>query len=262
MEYANSAFAAEVQEVDALCVVRTEVQQVNTTTSHLIPAVQLLYLYTSYTGTGEQSEIQRVVCDANGGSFRLVFNGYTTAPIAYDANAATITAALNQLSILSTTGSVAVTFGGTVVPTTACFSRITYPDGYFQVTFNSMTPSKVTHMGGNLPLMTAITNSLMGSRYIAISEYQRGKAALGGSFRLSFRGAITNDIYVTNGVVSNLDIENALNALPTVPGSASVGVTVGEDTTVLNYPQSHLFRITFTIPELQGNVQSILVVPR
>ena len=113
--------------------VRTEVQQVNTTTSHLIPAVQLLYLYTSYTGTGEQTEQQRVVCDANGGSFRLVFNGYTTGPIAYDANTATITAALNQLSVLSTTNSVKVTFGGTVVPTTACFSRTSYPDGYFQV---------------------------------------------------------------------------------------------------------------------------------
>ena len=111
--------------------------------------------------------------------------------------------------------------------------------------------------------MTAITNSLMGSRYIAITEYQRGNAALGGSFRLSFRGAITNDIYVTSGgVVSNLDIENALNALPTVPGASNVGVTVSEDTTVLNYPQSHLFRITFTIPELQGNVQSIVVVAR
>ena len=94
-------------------------------------------------------------------------------------------------------------------------------------------------------------------------EYQRGKAALGGSFRLSFRGAITNDIHVTSGgVISNLDIENALNALPTVPGASNVGVTVGEDTTVLNDPRSHLFRITFTIPELQGNVQSIVVVPR
>ena len=90
--------------MDALCVVKNEVQQVNTTTSHLIPAVQLLYLYTTYTGNGEQEEIQKVVCDANGGSFRLVFNGYTTAPIAYDANAATITAALNQLTVLSSTG--------------------------------------------------------------------------------------------------------------------------------------------------------------
>ena len=87
-----------------MCVVKNEVQQVNTTTSHLIPAVQLLYLYTTYTGNGEQEEIQKVVCDANGGSFRLVFNGYTTAPIAYDANAATITAALNQLTVLSSTG--------------------------------------------------------------------------------------------------------------------------------------------------------------
>ena len=36
--------------------------------------------------------------------------------------------------------------------------------------FLSITPSLVTNMGGNLPLMTAITNSLMGSRYIAISK--------------------------------------------------------------------------------------------
>jgi len=104
VEYANAAFAAEVQEVDALCVVTHEIQvsetpvplsvevcpymsprvpltiggasccvfgvcdiqEVNTTTSHTIPETQLLYLYTSYGGT-ETTEKQQVVCDANGG---------------------------------------------------------------------------------------------------------------------------------------------------------------------------------------------------
>ena len=70
------------------------------------------------------------------------------------------------MSFGSTTGAT-----GTI-PSTACFSRITYPTGYFQVKFQSKAPSLVTNLGGNLPLMTAITNSLMGSRYIAISKYQ------------------------------------------------------------------------------------------
>jgi hypothetical protein len=135
VEYANTAFASEVQEVDALCVVSREVQTINTTTLHDIPEVQLLYLKTSFNPAvlPEQTEIQHVVCDASGGSFRLSFNGNTTAPIAFNANAAAIRAALQQLSVLSTPGSVAVTFGGTAVPSTACFSRTSYPDGYFQV---------------------------------------------------------------------------------------------------------------------------------
>jgi hypothetical protein len=91
-------------------------------------------------------------------SFRLTFNGYTTAPIAYDANAAQITAALEQLAILSTPGAVKVTFGGSPAPSQACFSRLTYPSGYFMVEFMSTTPSKVTNLGGNLPLLTGITN--------------------------------------------------------------------------------------------------------
>ena len=93
-------------------------------------------------------------------------------------------------------------------------------------------------------------------------ERQCGSAALGGTFRLSFRGAITNDIAVTNGAIAATDVQNALNALPTVPGPSNVGVTVAEDFTINSaVPNGHLFRVTFTIPELQGNVQAIEVVP-
>lgn len=44
------------------------------------------------------NEIQRIRIDASGGTYRLTFNGQQTANIAYDANAATIQAALVALS--------------------------------------------------------------------------------------------------------------------------------------------------------------------
>ena len=63
------AFAAEVQEVAALCSVSKEVQVVSTSTFQGTPEVQLLFISTTHQGT-TTLEQQNVVCDANGGEWR------------------------------------------------------------------------------------------------------------------------------------------------------------------------------------------------
>jgi len=100
IEYANTAFITEVQEVDAVCAVTNEVQIIKTDTSHNIEEVQLIYLFTNYASSS-LNEIQEVVCDASGGSFRLSFSGYTTQSISWEAGTAEIKAALEQLAIIN-----------------------------------------------------------------------------------------------------------------------------------------------------------------
>eukprot|EP00981_Chlorochromonas_danica_P003361 scaffold644_cov168-Ochromonas_danica.AAC.53 len=103
IEYANEVFAPEVQEIFVQANVTREIQVVQSGTSHAIPEVQLLYISTTYSGS-PALEVQKVVCDAIGGSFRLSFQGYTTSSIDYDANAGVIAAALENLAIINQLG--------------------------------------------------------------------------------------------------------------------------------------------------------------
>lgn len=108
VEYANTAFAAEVQEINALCDVVQEVQILQTSTDHTIQEVQLLYLSTTFDGTSA-IEVQRVTCDAVMGSFKLSFQGHQTGSIDFNADATAIKAALENLPVID---SVAVSFTG------------------------------------------------------------------------------------------------------------------------------------------------------
>jgi len=197
------------------------------------------------------NEVQKVTCDATNGTFLLTFNGYTT-PVAipHNANAATIESALEQIEIIN---DVTVSFDAGL--TTACFRRTTgtVNDG-FSVTFVS-----VQNMAGDLPLMGAATNGLSGARYINIVESQAGSAPIGGTFRLSFRGSITEDICAT--VVSNNyddiadDIATKLQQLDTISyGGISVSSTRDELPTS---DRGQLYRITFTGADLGGDVEAI-----
>jgi hypothetical protein len=211
-------------------------------TSHVIPEVQLVYISTSYNG-GPATEVQTVVCDASGGTFRLNFAGYNTNPIAYNAAAADIRSALMQLQVID---DVDVAFVGSV--TQACNSRAVYPTGGFTVTFTA-----IVGMTGDLPLMTSYTNSLQGLRYVNVAETTRGSAPISGTFRLSFMGSATVDIDVS---ASDSTFASALGDLDTIPFG---GVTVSRDTVTSN-TNNHLWRITFSSLALGGNVDALQVV--
>jgi len=246
VEYSTKAFLPEIQQITEMCPVTKAVQILSTSTSHNIPEKQLLYFSTSFTQI-TQTEIQQVVCDANGGNFRLNFNGQLTASIPFNAGLTQITNALQQLESIN---SVSVSWTYTF-QTQACNSRATNPGAGFLVTFTN-----VVNKNGNLPLMTATTNSLLGLRYIKVTRVKLGSANLGGSIRLAFRGATTRDINVditqgTSKVAQNIQTE--LSLLDSIPTG---GVTVTYEATP-SAPFSYLFRVTFTDPNLQGNIESL-----
>ncbi len=250
VEYANSAFASEVQQVTAACDVVNEVQVVNITTAHNVPSVQLIYVSTTYQGTS-QPEIQLVTCDAIGGTFRLTFNGLTTAGIPYNANTSAIEHALEQLQNID---SVNVSF--TTGVSTACFQRnVNLPTSSgFLVTFRG-----TQGINGNLPLMTGYTNNLQGARYLSVTQTQAGDAPISGTVRLSFRGDITQPISlaVTNNNQAAIagNIRAALIQLSTIPAN---GVTVTYEALSNTYAQ--LWRVTFSSAELGGDVEALEVV--
>jgi hypothetical protein len=227
-----------VQSVSGSSVVAKEVQTISITTDK-VSEVQLIYLSTTYSGT-TVSEVQTVVCDASGGNFRLMFDGYTTSTIAYNADATAIKNALQELQIVTT---VTVTFNTPANPLACIDQRLV--GGGFKVTFNT-----VQNKAGNLPLMTASKNNLLGLRYIVVTETTKGQAPIGGTYRLSFLGAVTADINPT----SVTSLQTALNNLDTIPTGV---VTVAADTSVSS--MSYMYRITFS-STLYGNVVALQVV--
>lgn len=218
VEYAEQAFTPAVQKVKIASVVTPEVQVIDTQVT-AISEVQILYISTTVSpGLGSSiPEKKKVICDATGGSFRLSFGGYTTDSIAYNADATTVKTKLEALEILNT---VNVVYSGI---TTACFSRAATPAGYFEIEFSS-----VVNMAGNLPVMTATTNSLQGLRFVDITAVAgTGLADIGGYFRLSFRGAVTEDItIIASSATLATNIGNALGKLDTIPVG---GVTVSSE---------------------------------
>ena len=226
------------------CAVVNAVQNITTYTAW-IPAVQLVQIYTSFLSSDTpQPEVQEVMCDAIGGSFRLTFNGYVTASIPYNADTTTIANALQQLQIINT---VIVSFSNG--STQACLPQADYPGTSFIVNFTS-----VVGLSGDLPLLSGTTNSLQGLRRIVVTELVRGEAGLGGTFRLSYRGEMTTDISV---FALPSDIATALGDLDTLPLG---GLIVNDYRTDLTNPQGRLWGITFAAFELGGTVEALQVV--
>jgi hypothetical protein len=223
--------------------VASEVQNISTHTTR-VSEQQLIFLSTSFLSGPVVPEEQTIMCDATGGSFRLSFNGYITNSIPYNADIATITSALQQLAIIN---SVTVAFVNGAAQ--ACTPQSATPGAAFRVTFTS-----VVGLSGNLPLMTSTTNSLQGLRRVSVNETTRGMAGIGGTFRLSYRGSMTTDISV---FALASDIATALWNLDTLPFG---GVNVTEYTAALINQQGRLWGVTFTDPELGGNLESLQVV--
>merc|ERR1711871_1933098 len=243
VEYATKPFVAEVQRVSARCNVTNEVQIVNTTTDS-IPEVQMVYINTTYYGT-PQNATQKVKCDATGGTFKLVFNkDYSTDLILWDATAQDIENALEAISIIN---DVTVTMNSPA--TTACSAG--NMDG-FNVVFND-----VTNWGGNLPDLSSVTNNLLGARNITVMTTLAGHANIGGSFRLSFRGSMTETIPAN---ATENELKTALEKLDTISATPGYGVNVEK-----HFPSGvndfdRLWKITFTGTELEGDVEAIEVV--
>jgi hypothetical protein len=172
-----------------------------------------------------------------------MFDGYTTSTLAYNADATAIKNALQELQIITTA---TVIFNTPANPLACIDQRLVGGGGGFKVTFNT-----VQNKAGNLPLMTASKNNLLGLRYIEVTETTKGQAPIGGTYRLSFLGAVTADIDPTS--VSSL--QTALNNLDTIPTGV---VTVTADTTISG-SKSYMYRITDS-SALYGDVVALQVV--
>ena len=178
VQYTNSWYVDEVQQLAESCSITNDVQVISTVTDHTVAEVQLLQITDKFVSGADAVEVPTVYCDAEGGSFQLTFAGFSTPSIAYDddANAQTIINALQAIDIIDT---VSVVFTGGV--SQACNMRAGFPLGGFEVTFTA-----IADMMGNLQTMTAKTNNLLGSRYISILETTAGNARSRGSFRFKF----------------------------------------------------------------------------
>jgi len=107
--------------------------------------------------------------------------------------------------------------------------------------------------------MTYGSNSLTGiSKFIQITETIKGAAPIGGTFRLSFKGSMTDDIPVdasTNPTTLASNMDTKLELLDTIP---SGGVTVSASIVSTN---NVLYKVTFTHSDLGGDVEALQVVP-
>lgn len=213
VQYGSASFQPEIQEIAVSCNTQPAIQIVSTNTSHVSPSVQLVHIHTSYTpGAPVVHDVQFVKCDASGGSFQLKFNGVSTPSIAYNAKSADIKNALVSLSAIN---DVDVTFTGGLQ--TAC-TEFYHSQKGFNVTFRS-----VSSKTGNLPVMIAVTNSLLGLRRVEITHYP-GNAPISGSFKLSFRGSVTKSIPID---ASFSDMKAYLEDLDSIPlGGVDVSMPV------------------------------------
>jgi len=254
IEQSTNAFISEVQEVSAECTVVNEVQQIATVTDQNTPETQLLYIETNYSDPtlALVNEKQTIVCDSDGGSFTFMFQGVATSNIPYNANADDIKARLQGLASINT---VDVTFPGT--QTTACATRTGTDDGFI-VEFID-----VVEMTGDIPELLYTTNALTGNRFFYVEELVKGAAPIGGNFFLSFRNSVTQAISGTfvDGTTNAANIEIALSRLDTITfGGVSVTheqLSPGDD--AQSEYHSQLYRITFTDPDLGGDIEPIQI---
>jgi hypothetical protein len=196
-------------------------------------------------GTPAKNEIQRVVLAGppTGGTFTLTFSGQTTGNIAFNANAATITTALEALSNIAP-GDVTVT--GTDARD-------------FTVEF------KQAYAGSDVPLMTGNGANLTGGAKVNIATTTQGKpgtnevqtisALKTGAgedfwqyrFKLQFGGDITDWMMADSSAVS---IQAALQGLPSI-GAGNVSVTVAV------VGSTRTWTVTFTGGLANSNVNQI-----
>lgn len=156
-------------------------------------------------GANEKQSI-RIPADCNGGTFTLTFDGQTTGTIAYNANAATVLAALEALSNIAP-GDVIVTGGaGPATPWVVEFDA-TY--GFTDVAAITGNGASLTRSGAYSVHVAVLTNGNAGQ-----NEIQKFfVTATGGTFTLSFNGQTTGNIAYN---ASAGTVQTALEALSNI----------------------------------------------
>lgn len=173
----------------------------------------LSLLAVTSTTEGATNEIQRLATTGNvvGGFFTLTFGAETTAPLGFNASAATVQAALESLSSVSP-GDVSVTGGA-------------FPDSAINVEFTGSLAAQdigsITFDDSNLSgggAMTATTTTQGATNETQTLESL--STVSGGTFSLTFNGQTTGAI---NHAATAANIESALEALAGVsPGDVVV----------------------------------------
>ncbi|MFO0801905.1 MAG: MBG domain-containing protein [Gemmataceae bacterium] len=156
-----------------------------------------------------RSEIQDVLVSNSPGYFTLTFNGERTAPLAHNSTAAQVQTALRALTGIGATG-VNVTLSPTVVP-----GATVYRVSFAGTLANADQPQIVAD--------TYVEDTVQdgGAGQSEIQTFNLFSTT--GTFILSFNGLTTTPLPFT---ATALDIQNALNALPSIGGvNGIVGVS-------------------------------------
>ena len=146
------------------------------------PIVHTVTSRTEGSGTGGASEVQTVaVTNATGGTFKLLWNGQESTEIGYDADAATVAAALaplvgavSNISVTGSLGSWTVTFAGTLA-------------------------------NAPQPLLQTDVSELIGTNaYVAIAETTLGVVPTGtsGTTAITFSPALTAGTYAATPAIT------------------------------------------------------------
>lgn len=198
-----------------------------------------LNISTSVQGVAPVNEKQRVVLGGtpSGGTFTLTFAGQTTGAIAYNASAATVTAALEALSNVAA-GDVSTVLNATSDWTVEFIQNFAETD---------------------VPLMTGSGSSLTGGGGVSVTTTQNGGGTnevqdvttfTGFSFTLAFNSVSTSPL--TGGAAASV-IQSALESLSTI-GAGNVQVTLqSSDAT------NTVYRVTF-VGALGGANQNQLII--
>ncbi|KAL7537095.1 hypothetical protein ACHAXR_007582 [Thalassiosira sp. AJA248-18] len=246
IDYSTQPFFQERQRISLTCSPEPEIQSITTSATD-INEIQYIILDSSYSGSGVILEVQNVACDAIGGTFGLLLGG-ETAYISHDADANDIKESLESLAMID---EVSVAFNND--KTTACAPFDGSSAGDFSVTFLSLSG-----LAGDLPLMTAETSGLDGARHVEVTAEVDGDAPLSGSFKLSFRGAVSEAIDASlepDELASTIDL--ALEALDTIQQD---GVIVS-DVNLAHGGFEKIFSIEFQGSGVGGNAEALVVVP-
>jgi len=235
---------ALIPEVQAIQVKSTPINEIKTITTIGTDVNEVQVVKVIGTGDGSTVvEIQKVNCDASGGTIRFTFDGKQTVPIAYDATLAQVKSALEDLSTISSV-TVLVSSGGT--QTTICrpVSGATLPDD-IEITFNS-------HIG-DAPMLIADLTALTGNKIVTITQFTQGKADAAGTFKLSFGGGALSDAISVSATAAQF--KAALDASNVLPASGYTVVRSGPATGNL-----YTWTVTLTDTTLQGDVPFALEV--
>ena len=242
--YGASPIVHEVQEVSLTCAADHEVQTLTTTTTGIDEVQMIMANTTWYAWYAPATEIQRVRCDASGGSFTLAFGDAVSTPIEWDATASDISTALKTIPALR---NITVAFG--IGTTQACFQEPDQPTADalgFLVSFTDVPGDSA-----NYPLMVSDSNALEGLRLVSVTQEKRGAGPLKGTFRVTYNGDETDDIPVT---ASADDMKTALEGLAGIDTGA---VTVG----TAHIAQSKVWTVTFNTATVTGNVAELGIHP-